>query len=130
MQKCLIICSLTLSDILIFHNTIKQYRNHPSIIAIKERCINSKSNFSFIDKTHVLKDIKNLQANKTTQDSDITTKLINPLSVNPTKWSNTLKQFVGNLPRNCLSVFDHFRNLALKGLKIIQTCLLILFLLI
>ena len=30
---------------------------------------------------------------------------INPLSVNPTKWSNTLKQFVGNLPTNCLSVW-------------------------
>ena len=39
----------------------------------------------------------------------------NPLSANPTKWSNTLKQFVGNLP-NCLSVFDHFMGLALKGL--------------
>ena len=32
----------------------------------------------------------------------------NPLSANLTKWSNTLKQFVGNLPTNCLSVFDHF----------------------
>ena len=31
----------------------------------------------------------------------------NRLSVNPTKWSNTLKQFVGKLPMNCLSVFDH-----------------------
>ena len=40
----------------------------------------------------------------------------NPLSANPTKWSNTLKQFVGNLPTNCLSVFDHFVELALKGL--------------
>ena len=39
-----------------------------------------------------------------------------PLSANPTKWSNTLKQFVGNLPTNCLSVFDHFVGLALKGL--------------
>ena len=28
----------------------------------------------------------------------------NSLSANPTKWSNTLKQFVGNLPTNCLSV--------------------------
>ena len=37
---------------------------------------------------------------------------LNPLSANPTKWSNTLKQFVGN----CLSVFDHFEKLALKGL--------------
>ena len=42
---------------------------------------------------------------------------VNPLSANPEKWSNTLKQFVGNLPTNCLSVFDHFMNLALKRLK-------------
>ena len=41
---------------------------------------------------------------------------INPLSANPTKWSNTLEQFVGNLPTNCLSVFNHFVKLALKGL--------------
>ena len=31
---------------------------------------------------------------------------INPLSDNPTKWSNTFKQFFGNLPTNYLSVFD------------------------
>ena len=42
---------------------------------------------------------------------------INPLSTNLRKWSNTLKQLVGNLPMNCLSVFDHFVELALKGLK-------------
>ena len=36
---------------------------------------------------------------------------------NPAKWSNTLKQFVGNFPTNCLSVFDHFVKLGLKGLK-------------
>ena len=40
-----------------------------------------------------------------------------PLIANITKWSNTLKQFVGKLPTNCLSVFDHFEGLALKGLK-------------
>ena len=34
--------------------------------------------------------------------------VFNPLSANPTKWSNPLKQFVSNLPTNCLSVFDHF----------------------
>ena len=28
----------------------------------------------------------------------------------------TLKQFVGNLPMNCLSVFNHFVKLTLKGL--------------
>ena len=42
--------------------------------------------------------------------------ILNPLSANPTKWSNTLKHFVGNFSTNCLSVFDHFVKLALKGL--------------
>ena len=42
---------------------------------------------------------------------------VNPLSENFTKWSNTFKQFVGNLPANRLSVFDHFVGLALKGLR-------------
>ena len=61
----------------------------------------------------------------------------NALSTNPTKWSNTLKQFVGwsywiqsidlqsksmgwflpDQPANCLSVFDYFVRLALKGLR-------------
>ena len=41
---------------------------------------------------------------------------ISPLSANFTKCPNTLKQFVGKLPTNCLSVFDHFVGLALKGL--------------
>ena len=42
--------------------------------------------------------------------------LVNPLSANPTKWSKTLKQYVSKLPTNCLSVFDHFVELALNGL--------------
>ena len=33
---------------------------------------------------------------------------VNPISANPTKWSNTLKQFVGNSQTICFSVFDHF----------------------
>ena len=36
----------------------------------------------------------------------------NPLSANLTKWSNTLKQFVGRL-----SAFDHFVKLVLKGIR-------------
>ena len=43
-------------------------------------------------------------------------RLVNPVSANPTNWSNTLKQFIASLPTNCLSVFDHFVGLALKGL--------------
>ena len=45
------------------------------------------------------------------------TSMLNPLSANHTKWSNTLKQIVSNLPTNCLSVFDHFVKLLFKGLK-------------
>ena len=40
---------------------------------------------------------------------------VNPLSANPTKWLNTLEQFVGKLPTNCL-VFGHFMEFPLKGL--------------
>ena len=45
------------------------------------------------------------------------TGFVNSLSADLTKWPNTLKQFVGKLPTNCLSVFGHFMGLALKGLK-------------
>ena len=44
--------------------------------------------------------------------------LVNPSNANFTKWSNNIKQFVGNLPTNWLSVFDHFVGLAFKGLRI------------
>ena len=46
-----------------------------------------------------------------------TKRRFNSLSANFTKWSNTLKQFVGKLPTNCLSMFDHFVELSLKGLR-------------
>ena len=46
--------------------------------------------------------------------------LLNSLSANPEKWSNTLKQIVGNLTTICLSLFDHFVNLALKVLSMIS----------
>ena len=47
-------------------------------------------------------------------------KIVNPLSAKPTKWPNTPKQFVGNFPTKCLSVFAHFVGLALKGLQILE----------
>ena len=43
--------------------------------------------------------------------------LVNSLSANLKRWSDTLKKFVYNLPTNCMNVFDHFVKLALKGLK-------------
>ena len=52
------------------------------------------------------------------QDFCRTYSNVNPLSANSTKWSNTLKQFVGKLSTNCLSVFDHFVGLARKVLSL------------
>ena len=39
--------------------------------------------------------------------------MFNSLNVNTTKWSHTLKQFLGS----CSGMFDHFVGLAIKGLK-------------
>ena len=50
---------------------------------------------------------------------DLSEAVVNPLSSKLTKWPYTLKQFVGNLPTNCLSVFGHFVGLALKRLTLI-----------
>ena len=56
---------------------IVKYWAHPSIIAIKENRT-SKSNFnsSFVEKVDILKEIKILQSNKATQNTDIPTNLI------------------------------------------------------
>ena len=46
---------------------------------------------------------------------------LKPLSANPTKCPNTLKQFLGNSrqqPTKYLGVFNHFVGLALKGLTV------------
>ena len=51
------------------------------------------------------------------------TSAVHPLSTNFTKWPNTPKHFVGNLPTNCLSVFGHFVGLALKRFKRIKASL-------
>ena len=51
-------------------------------------------------------------------NTSLSIRFFNTLSANITKLSNTLKQF-GKLPTNCLSVFDHFVGLALKGLRAI-----------
>ena len=53
--------------------------------------------------------------------------VVNPLRASPTKWSNTLKQFVGNLPTNCLKVFNHSVGLVFKGLMIFEVEILDMF---
>ena len=44
--------------------------------------------------------------------------LFNPLSADFTKWSKHAQTICRLLPTNCLSMFDHFVRLALKGLKL------------
>ena len=51
-------------------------------------------------------------------------------SANFTKWSNTLRHFLDKLATNCLSVFDHFVGLALKGLISFFSNLLIAYILL
>ena len=41
-------------------------------------------------------------------------QILNFLNANSIKWSDTLKQFVGKLRTNCLSVLDHFVVLVLS----------------
>ena len=54
-----------------------KYRAHRSIIATKENSTSkSNFNFSFVEKVDILKEIKMLQSNKATQNTDIPTKLI------------------------------------------------------
>ena len=44
----------------------------------------------------------------------------NTLSANPTKWSNTLKQLVGNSRLIVWVCFDHFLGLALEGITFLE----------
>ena len=54
-----------------------KYRAHPSVTVIKENCTSkSNFNFSFVEKVDILKEIKMLQSNKATKNTDIPTKLI------------------------------------------------------
>ena len=52
------------------------------------------------------------------KNRNVGTYCVNSLNANPTKWSNTLKQFISNLPTKYLSVFDYFVGFALNGLTI------------
>ena len=62
------------------------------------------------------------RANYTTKKN-----LFNSLSANRTKWSNTLKQFFGNLSTDCLSMLDHFLGLTLNRSSPFETSLMELF---
>ena len=84
---------------------------------------------SYIDHRvkHIYDPIKQLRRSFSAKTKTMTFRVLNtllnknlsfnPLGAKPTKWSNTLKPFVGKLSTNYLRVSDHFVGLALKGLR-------------
>ena len=55
---------------------IEQYKNHRSVIALNEKNLNKQFSFEYIPKSDIKKQILNLDSSKTSQDSDIPTKII------------------------------------------------------
>ena len=72
----------------------------------------------FIEKLSFPNNFSMIINHKISITASLLQSVFNPLSANPAKWSNTLKQFVGKLLTTCLSVFDHFVKLALKDFRI------------
>ena len=58
-----------------------------------------------------------IEVNFILNKNDVIVNTLNPLSANPTKWSNT-KTIRRLLPPNSLSVFDYFVRLAYRGLRL------------
>ena len=57
--------------------TLEKYKNHPSIIAIKDFCHENKTlNFETVKRDNVLKKIKSLDRSKTSENGDVPTKII------------------------------------------------------
>ena len=56
--------------------SIKQYKNHPSIVAIKSKSTNKYFKFNSISKTEIEKEKLNLDSSKACQDSGIPTNVI------------------------------------------------------
>ena len=48
--------------------------------------------------------------------------ICNFLGASPTKWSNTLKQFVGNSRQSCQSLFSHFVCVVLEISRFLCVC--------
>ena len=56
---------------------IDKYKNHPRTIAIKQFCENNFSFcFQFVKKNDIFNEIRSLNATKSSQESDILTKII------------------------------------------------------
>ena len=87
-----------MSDIL--PKAILKYRKHPSILAIKRK-IKSGPVFTFnhITKKEVIKEIKNLDASKASQEDDIPARIIKE---NSDIFSNFIYQSFNNMINACI----------------------------
>ena len=56
--------------------SIEQYKNHPSIVAIKSKSTNKYFKFNSISKTEIETKISNTDSSKACQDSNIPTRVI------------------------------------------------------
>ena len=90
---------------------VKVKTNSHFVVKFVERSTRSKRSFYLFDESPCSNICKTLIG-----CVNIIKKKVNPLRAKFIKWLNTLKQFVGKLPTNCLSVFDHFVGLAFKRL--------------
>ena len=106
------------ADVEYYRKLTREKRKHRSAISV----LTKWNSYQYMDLVYgyylVQKSFyKFVSSMKTSSSVDhpCSIKTRNPLSVNPTKWSNTLKQFV-----SCLNGFDNFVRLALKGLKSVK----------
>ena len=98
-----------------FHSTFRVQQIARTVISLHATCIKWVFARTKLRAQKIIK--TSLKATLRSETISDNWKPFNSLSTNPTKWSNTLKQFVDKLPTKCLSVFDHFVKLPLKGLK-------------
>ena len=87
---------------------IWKYKNHPSIIVIKEKSKNSKFIFHEVDNEKIINEIKKLNKNKASQKSDIPMTIIHEnTDVFADFLAESLKSAIKtyNFP-NCLKLAD------------------------
>ena len=81
-------------------NAILKYRNHPGILAIKEKTRSvSVFTFNHITKEDIMKEIKYLDVSKASQENDNSTKIIKE---NADIFSNFIYQSFNNMINVCI----------------------------
>ena len=89
---------------------ILKYRNHPSIIAIRDKYkISECFKFTEVDQKEIEKEIKKLDVNKASQRSDIPTKIIK-------ENIDIFGDFIGKSYNNTIKASQFYQNLKLADI--------------